>query len=119
MSVTIDIFRNTADFESFDAGAIIFSEGDRGDRMYVVLEGQIEIRVKGQLVETLGPGGVFGEMALIDATPRSATAIATCSTRVAPVTERRFQFLVQQTPHFSIQIMRVLAERLRSMDRRI
>lgn len=119
MSVTIDIFRNTRVFQTFGAGSVIFTEGEHGDRMYVVLEGQIDLLVKGKLVESLGPGGVFGEMALIDTTERSATAIARLDTRLVPVSEKRFQTLIQQTPRFAIQIMRVLAERLRNMDRRI
>jgi CRP/FNR family transcriptional regulator, cyclic AMP receptor protein len=119
MSVTIDMFRNTREFQTFGAGTVIFREGDPGDRMYVVLEGQIDLLVKGKRVDSLGPGGVFGEMAIIDATPRSATAIAARDTQLVPVSEKRFQVLVQQTPRFAIQIMRVLAERLRKMDRRI
>jgi CRP-like cAMP-binding protein len=70
-------------------------------------------------VEELGSGGVFGEMALIDTGTRSATAIAKTDCRLVPINERRFQFLVQQTPNFALQLMRIIADRLRRMDSRL
>jgi CRP-like cAMP-binding protein len=56
-------------------------------------------------------------MALLDKTPRSATAVAKTDCKLVAVDERRFKFLVQQTPHFSLQLMRIIADRLRRMDR--
>jgi CRP-like cAMP-binding protein len=61
---------------------------------------------------------VFGEMALIDSNPRAATAVASTACKLVPVSQKRFLFMVQQTPHFSLQIMKVIAERLRKMDAR-
>ncbi len=116
MSVTLDLFRNETDGPTFAKGQPVFSAGDVADRMYVVLEGEVEISIRGKVVETLGPGGVFGEMALIEHTPRTATVTAVTSCRLVEITERRFLFLLQQTPHFSLQIMRVITERLRKMD---
>ena len=87
--------------------------------MYVVLEGEVRLSVKGVEVDLLGPGGVMGEMSLIDTAPRSATATAVNDCKLAPVTERRFMFMVQQTPKFALQIMRVIADRLRAMDKRL
>jgi CRP-like cAMP-binding protein len=66
MSVTLELFRNETDVEQFAAGETIFREGDRGDDMFVVLEGTVELSAHGQRVEVLGPGSVMGEMALID-----------------------------------------------------
>ena len=74
--VTIDMFRNEADALPFAAGTTIFKEGDAGDMMYVVVDGHVDLLVRGKLVEELGAGGVLGEMALIDCVPRSATAVA-------------------------------------------
>jgi len=117
---TVDIFRaEDADLASFSAGQSIFREGDEGNLMYVVHEGEVELRVKGQLVDTLGPGGVLGEMALIEHAPRTATATAKTRCTLVPISERRFTFMVQQTPHFALQIMKVMAERLRRMDARL
>ena len=118
--VTIDIFRNETDTLAREAGATIFKEGDTGGQtMFVVIEGSVDLLVRDKLVEQLGPGGVFGEMALLDDVPRSATAIAKTDCRLVEINERRFRFLVQQTPHFALQMMRVIADRLRRMDERL
>lgn len=87
--------------------------------MFVVVEGEVDLLVKGRLVEHLGPGGAFGEMALLDTAPRSATATAKTACRLVEFNERRFRFLVQQTPHSALQMMRVIADRLRRMDERL
>lgn len=118
MGLTLEMFRNETDGESFAAGRRIFTKGDEGRAMYVVLEGEVDLEIDGDLVETLGPGEPFGEMALIDHAPRVATATARTACRVAEIPEKRFLFLVQQTPYFSLQIMRVMAERLRRMNER-
>jgi CRP-like cAMP-binding protein len=67
-------------------------------------------------METLSGGGVFGEMALIDGSPRSATVRAKTDCEVAPINEKTFLFLVHETPFFAIAVMRTLADRLRRMD---
>ncbi len=110
--VNLGLFRHT-DTQSIPAGKVIFEAGDVGDTMYVVTEGQIEINVGSVTVEVAGPGSIVGEMALIDKAPRSATAKARTDCRVAPVDQRRFEFLVQNTPYFSIQVMQIMADRLR------
>jgi CRP-like cAMP-binding protein len=117
---TVDLFRaEDTEFVCFGAGQVIFREGDSGDLMYVVHDGQVDLRVKGQLVDELGPGGVLGEMALIEHAPRTATATARTDCTLVPIPEKRFTFMVQQTPHFALQIMKVMAERLRRMDARL
>ena len=98
---------------TFGAGDIIFAAGDKGDKMYVVRTGEVEIERDGKLVETLSAGGIFGEMALIDGSPRAATARAKTACEVAPITEKSFLFIVHETPYFAIAVMRTLAERLR------
>ena len=110
------VSRVADDFEGFSAGQHIFTAGQPGDTMYVVKEGEVEVVVNGKVVDTLGPGGILGEMALIDKQPRSATAVAKTDCKLVSVNEQRFQRLVQQTPHFAIQVMRVMAQRLRHMD---
>jgi CRP/FNR family transcriptional regulator, cyclic AMP receptor protein len=107
------LFRNSDDMLDFEAGQVVFQAGERGHHFYVVMAGQIEVRSEGRVLRTLHAGELFGEMALIDDAPRSATAIATTPARLAAIDERRFNFLVQQTPHFALVVMRTLAERLR------
>ncbi len=87
--------------------------------MYVVVEGQVNFSVGGNLVEQVGLGGVLGELALLDTETRSATAVAKTDCKLAPIDEKRFQFLAQQTPNFALQLMRIIANRLRRMDSRL
>jgi CRP-like cAMP-binding protein len=117
--VTIDLFRNEDNALEFAAGQTIFSEGDAGDLMFVVVDGEVDLLVKGKLVEHLTPGGALGEMALIDRNARSATAVAKTACKLMSIDEKRFKFLVQQTPNFALQLMRIIAERLRRMDERL
>ena len=118
MGVKLDFFRNEEGGLQFEAGQTVFQEADMGSEMYVVLEGEIELRIGGNIVETLGPGEPFGEMALIDQAPRVATAIAKTPCRLLAIPEKRFLFLVSAMPHFSLQIMKVMADRLRTMNAR-
>jgi CRP-like cAMP-binding protein len=90
-----------------------------GFEMYVVLEGEVELKVDSTVLETLGPGQPFGEMALIDQSPRTATAIAGTPCKLAVIPERRFLFMVQQNPEFALLIMKVMADRLRRMNARL
>lgn len=112
------VFRRSDDVESIADGAILFREGDAGDCMFVVREGLVDLSIAGEVVETMGPDGVFGELALVDAGPRSATATARGRCSVVRVTPERFLFLVQQHPYFALEVMRLLAQRLRIMNQR-
>jgi len=109
----INVFRNATDTEPLESGAVLFRKGEPGDVMFAVAEGQIELSVDGHVVEDVGPGGILGELALIDASPRSATAIAVAPSRVVRVDQAHFRYLVQEHPTFALQVMRVLAERIR------
>jgi CRP/FNR family cyclic AMP-dependent transcriptional regulator len=111
----IKLFQNTTDFKTYSAGDTIFEQGEPGDVMYVVLEGKVDIKVDGTLLDHLGEGHLFGEMAIVDKEPRSASAVATTDCRVAPVDQKRFTFLVQQNPYFAVQVMSVMADRLRRL----
>jgi CRP/FNR family cyclic AMP-dependent transcriptional regulator len=116
----LNLFRN-AETVSFAAGQTVFSAEDKGPamHMYVIIEGQVEIRIDSKILELLGPGEIFGEMALIDDGPRSAAAVATKDSRVAAVNRRRFEFMVQETPFFALAVMQILADRLRRTDARV
>ena len=116
---TLSLFRNEGDTKAYAAGETIFLEGEEGRLMYVVLEGAVRLSVTGRTLEKVGTGGVFGEMALIDAGPRSATATALTACQLVPVTAKRFRALVKEDPDFALDIMRIMAARLRSMDRRL
>ena len=118
MSLKLDMFAAEENPRNCEAGEVIFRTMEMGAEMYVVLEGHVELTIGSTSLETLGPGEPFGEMALIDQTPRVATAIAKTRCKLAVIPERRFLFLVQTTPYFALQIMKVMADRLRKMNER-
>jgi CRP-like cAMP-binding protein len=112
----LNLFKSVQDAEAFTAGETIFAEGTPGDTMFVVLDGEVNINVGDRTLEVAGPGALVGEMALIDSSARSATASARSDCRLAPVNERQFISMVEQTPYFALHVMKVLADRLRRMD---
>jgi CRP/FNR family transcriptional regulator, cyclic AMP receptor protein len=101
---------------SFSAGSTIFAAGESPDSMYVVKSGEVELRLGGNVLETVGPDGFFGEMALIDQSRRSASAVAKTDCEVVPINEKNFLFMIEETPFFTLTLMRTLAARLRHMD---
>jgi CRP/FNR family cyclic AMP-dependent transcriptional regulator len=112
-----DLFRHATDTIHVSLGEFVFREGEKGDVMYVLLDGTVDILIGEQLVETAGRGALLGEMALIDDAPRSASAIAKTPCTLVEISQKRFHFLVQQTPNFATHVLKVLAGRLREMDR--
>ena len=114
----LDLFKNEKMTDRYEPGQIIFKQGQPADRMYVVKEGEVEIRVGDEVMDVVGAGDLLGEMALVDSSPRSATAVARTACSLIPVDQRRFTYLVQQTPFFSLYVMRVLADRLRRSNTR-
>ncbi|HEX9169905.1 MAG TPA: cyclic nucleotide-binding domain-containing protein [Roseiarcus sp.] len=104
---------------NFASGDTIFKEGDHADEFFVVVRGKVEIRNGNRRLEILGPKGIFGEMALIDDSPRSATVTALTDVTVAPIKETQFLFLVKHMPMFALKVMRVLAKRLRRQNKAI
>jgi CRP/FNR family transcriptional regulator, cyclic AMP receptor protein len=103
----------------YKTGETIFREGDPGKEFYVVQRGRIRVLSGNRLLETLGENEIFGEMALIDSSPRSATVVADTDVTVAPITEKQYLFLVRHTPYFALKVMRVLANRLRHQNRTV
>ena len=114
----LNIFRH-AETLAVEPGHVIFNSGETGQQMYAIVEGAVEIREGDSLLDTLGAGDIFGEMALIDKSPRSASAVAVTATKLAFVDQMGFQRLVAQTPYFAIEVMTIMAERLRRANARI
>jgi CRP/FNR family transcriptional regulator, cyclic AMP receptor protein len=105
----------------FDVGDVIFEEGSTGRELFVVLDGRIDIvklnDASKTLIVTLGKGEFFGEMAVIDGSARSATAIAAApNTRVMRINHARFVYLVSQQPAFALMVMDALSKRLRASN---
>ncbi|MCK6405435.1 MAG: cyclic nucleotide-binding domain-containing protein [Rhodocyclaceae bacterium] len=114
--VFFELFSNNPEIIVVEAGKPLFVEGDEGHQMFVLTVGSAEVIVKNRVVETLYPGNIVGEMGLVSPGPRSATVVAKTRCEFVAIDEKRFQYLVQQTPFFATQVMRVLAERLRATD---
>ena len=113
MGTPIGMFQHVRDVERYSPGQVIYHVGQPGEAMYVVLEGRVDLIRGDRLLSSVGPDEVFGEMALVDKGPRNATAVARTECVVAPVTERHFLSLSQHHPHFALDVLRVLAGRLR------
>lgn len=100
----------------FKAGDVIFRQGDPAQELFIIQSGEVEIRLGNRLLERLPQYSIFGEMALIDSAPRSATAIAASDAKLVPVSEKQFLFLISNTPYFALNVMRVMARRLRAAN---
>ena len=100
----------------FNAGDVIFKQGDPAQELFIIQSGEVEIRLGNRVLETLPQYSIFGEMALIDSAPRSATAIAASDAKLVPVNEKQFLFLISNTPYFALNVMRVMARRLRAAN---
>ncbi len=100
----------------FKADEVIFERGDAAQELFIIQSGEVEIRLGNRLLETVPQYGIFGEMALIDAAPRSATAVAATDVKVVPIGEKQLLFLISNTPHFALNVMRTMARRLRTTN---
>ena len=98
----------------YDKGKIIMVAGQAGALMYVVIEGRVAISIRGAVVDRVGPGGIFGEMALIDQSPRAANAVADTDCALLGINRNVFLNLVKSEPTFGISLLAAMAERLRN-----
>lgn len=117
--VFFQLFANHPEIANVPAGHKLFAEGEAGHCMYVLVEGAAEVIVQNRVVEALTVGSMVGEMGLVSPAPRSATVVATRDCKFVAIDEKRFHFLVQETPYFATQVMRLMAERLRTADQMI
>jgi CRP-like cAMP-binding protein len=107
------LFKSKDDVRAYERGATIFTEGDAGAEMFAVQQGWVDLVIAGKVVETVAPGGIFGEMSLIDGAPRSATAIAGEDCRVAVIDAKRFEKLTKSADDFALSVLRVMLQRIR------
>lgn len=105
--------------EEVDApeGKVIVRQGDPGRECFVIAEGEARATIRGKGSALLGPGSFFGEMALLDQGPRSATVTAETEMHLLVLGSREFSSLVNEVPTVAVRMMRGLAERLRSAER--
>src|SRR5262252_5126562 len=108
------LFLNAKTFQEVPAGTPIFEAGASGTEMFGIVDGEVEVRLPNGAVRRLGPDETFGEMAIVDSSPRSATVVAVTDTKLAVIDRRMFLFLVQETPMFALQVMSSMADRIRA-----
>jgi len=105
----------------FDQGAVIFKENDEGNEMFIIIQGIVEIRKStgassSKVLSTLQKGDMFGEMAIIEKQPRSASAVAVQPTRVLVLNEKLYDNMIGTNPDFARKMNKVLSERIRRAD---
>ena len=117
---TFSVFvRNAVDYETYSAGQEVFREGETGDCLYVVRSGTVDL-LKGEvLLESVEPGGAFGEMVLTGRPQRSASAVARDDATIVRVDQTRFDFVMQTNPFLARAFMRLIADRLSIMNERL
>jgi CRP/FNR family transcriptional regulator, cyclic AMP receptor protein len=114
----LGLFEHEMEVVTLAPGEALFEKGEPGRLMYVVKTGDLQILDGNSVYENVSAGGIVGEMAVVDGSPRSATVRAINPSTVIPIDERRFLFMVQQTPFFALRVMRVMTARLRAMNER-
>jgi CRP-like cAMP-binding protein len=108
------LFQNAQRTMTVPAGGVVFHEGEPGHELFGIIEGQIQLQTKDRVIGLLGVDDVFGELALVDSSPRMATAIATVDSELAVIDRHRFLFLVHETPMFALSVMSAMADRFRA-----
>ena len=110
---TVQIYQKKSSPKNFSAGEVIFKQGEPGDLVYGIIEGEVEISVKGKVIETIEIGDVFGQSALVQPEhKRASTARAKTDCLIAFLDREHFLFVVQQTPIFALEILRSYSNRI-------
>ena len=109
-----EVFKDSDDLVEFPAGATILAQGDMGNHMYVVMEGELSVLLKDRVIAKASVGDIVGEMALINSDIRSATVVADTPCVLAYIDHSSFESLLKYVPDFTMHVMNVLAGRLSS-----
>ena len=105
-----------ADEVEVPAGRCLMAQGDRGAEMFVIESGQVRVERDGRRINTLGPGDFFGEIALLDGGPRTATVTADEPCRLLVLTHREFHALMDEFPKVGAEVLTALAHRIRRLE---
>jgi CRP/FNR family transcriptional regulator, cyclic AMP receptor protein len=112
----LNMVSRAADVVTVKPGTELVTEGSTGHEFFLILSGGATVRRGGRKVATLGPGDYFGELALLDRGPRSATIIAEDELEVAVIGQREFMAVLDQVPALSHKLLVTMAHRLREAD---
>ncbi|MEF3192242.1 MAG: cyclic nucleotide-binding domain-containing protein [Campylobacterales bacterium] len=100
----------------YNVNEILFRENDPGEEMFLILQGQCSVSIQGNEIATLGVGDFFGEMALLDGLPRSATVQAIENMAVLVIDAKNFEQVIRLEPLIAIRIMQTLSKRIRTLN---
>ena len=114
-----DLFRLDPEFIKIKAGKVLFREGDHGDDMYVLISGKAEVSIGGVMIAECTQGDFVGEMAVVDGSPRYGTVTARTDCKFVVINKARFHFLIDETPGFALEVIRIMAKRLKECDLRV
>ena len=103
----------------FDRNKVIVEEGQTGTRMYVVLKGRVMVYLDGEVVEKINPGGVFGELALVDQPTRLASVVAETDCELLPIGRDAFLAMVKTSPDFAASLLTALSDRLKTVTAKL
>ncbi len=103
--------------ENRDQGEEIFAEGESGDALYLVIEGKVRVHRQDRVIAELGERECFGEVAILDAAPRSATVTSVTDTSLLKISREDFQEIMAEKPEIAMGIIKVLSRRLRDAIR--
>lgn len=103
--------------ETRDQGDEVFAEGEAGDALYLVVDGKVRVHKQDRVIAELGERECFGEMAILDAAPRSATVTAVSESNLLKITREDFQEIMSEKPEIAMGIIKVLTRRLRDAIR--
>lgn len=113
---TVEIFKSNGSHQDYVAGEAIFKEGETATAMYGVVSGKVNIVVGDRVVETIEEGDIFGIGALVHPDlQRSSSAVAMTDCQIVSLDREHFLFAVQETPLFSLEVMRSYSDRLRHL----
>lgn len=110
------IFKNELTRQNFSAGEFLIRQGEPNDKMFIILSGELEVRVGGKAVASLKEGDLFGELSMIDKEPASGDIVALSDGEFVTLDERRFLVVSQQNPFFTMGLLRVVTAKLRAMN---
>ena len=108
----LEVFKDSQDLVTIPAGRVILREGEPGDHMFVVMKGDLSIRIRDKVIARASSGDIVGEMALINRQTRSATVIAETDCVLADIDRSSFDSMLKYVPDFTLHVMNVLAGRL-------
>jgi CRP/FNR family transcriptional regulator, cyclic AMP receptor protein len=120
----LDVVRSVATEKSYPKNAVVLTEGEMGDSLYMIQSGKVKVFIGDEdgreiILKILGPGDFFGEMSMIDKQPRSASVTTIEASTFLVLTHSMFEKCVEQAPRIANMVMQILAQRVREADRKI